>query len=97
MFGVVANCAGVVENQIRFFGFFSPSKAHGVEDAGHPLGVGLVHLTAEGGDVVAAGLVAHGSGGAIETLYSKAGCFDSTVVSIVFGLMVLKKRTIIDS
>jgi hypothetical protein len=46
--------------------------------------------------VVAAGLVAHGSGGAIETLYSKAGCFYSTAVHLGFGLMVLKKSTMID-
>ncbi len=66
LFGVVADGAGVVEDDVGGEGVFFPAHAHGFEDARHAFGVGFVHLAAEGGDVVAAG--SHGRTGPIGAL-----------------------------
>ena len=61
LLSVVPDGAGVVEHQIRFEFGTGFLVAHRFEDSGHALGVGLVHLAAEGGDPVAAALSSLGS------------------------------------
>ena len=61
LFGVIANRAGVVEHQIGLVFAVAGAVTHGLQNAGHPLGIGLVHLAAEGGDPVGpSGGVGHG-------------------------------------
>jgi hypothetical protein len=67
LFGVVADGAGVVEDDVGGEGVILPGHAHGFEHPCHALGVGFVHLAAEGGDVVAAG-GGHGRTGPIGAL-----------------------------
>ena len=54
LLSVVSDCAGVVEDQVGVQLGFGFPIAHRFEDAGHPLGICLVHLAAERCDPVAA-------------------------------------------
>ncbi len=64
LLGVITDGAGVVEHQIRLILGGTLLVSHGLEDARHPFGVGLVHLAAKGGDPVgAAAGVGHGLSG----------------------------------
>ena len=57
LFGVVANGAGVVENEIGVQFSLGFLVTHGFQDSCHPLGIGFVHLAAKRGDPVAASLL----------------------------------------
>ena len=54
LFSVIANGAGVVENQICVEFCCRLAVPHRLEDPSHPLGVSLIHLAAKGGNPIAA-------------------------------------------
>ena len=60
LFSVVADGAGVVEDEVSQVRVFCGLEVEGFENPGHPFRVSLVHLTAKGGDVIAAGGYGHG-------------------------------------